>query len=473
LRNHKTAASIHHASQQPHLQRFVQCAALTNMHAASASQPGCLSSILTCSACPAAAAAVLQLGSIDNSCQFASFNPSVVPLSPDTHRAAGLDNTSPVKFLFNNQQCSDFLLCVSDPALSGGKGCSIHGANAAGANICSMKGSARGDGTYELSLDDPACQGLDLVNCLSVNADGTAMEITQNCQAKIETLTISCTACAAPTGAIAKALQYKPTCDKYSWCGKCECPPPVPPPIPPIRPICSASCKGKSNCDCEDKTWVTKDDRTSCMALDSTSCDGEDTTSCTPSANSTGSTDVECPRYRARTELIFEKQLATGQWVRLNADGTFEFTTTPDVLKCPDPTIVINGRRRASSGRANAAQNGAGVIIDVTCTKGGSCKGRKSGTCAALKQGSCACTKNGGCVPTAGPVKAELELCPVTGGTEFAPCNDWNCGKPSPPHDGYPPKGGDYYPPKGGAYPPKGGMYPPKGGSGKDSKDKY
>lgn len=409
----------------------------------------------------AAANAQEMLGSIDNGCQFASFHPSVVPLSPDTHRTTGLDNTTPVKFLFNNQQCSDFLLCVSDAGLTGGDGCAIRGANAAGPNVCSMKGTARGDGTYMLSLNDPACTGLDLVNCLSVNADGTAMEITQTCQAKIESLTISCTACGAATGAVAKAMQVKPACNKYGWCGKCDCPPPVPPPIPPTKPICSAKCSGKGSCECEDKTWVTKDDRTSCTVLDSTSCEAEDRTGCIPSGNSTGSTDVECPRYRARVALIFEKQIPTGAWVQVNEEGSTEFTTTPDQVRCPDPIVVPSGRR--ASGNAKAAQNGGGVVVECSCTKSGSCSPRKSGTCGAQKTGSCACTKMGGCVPKAGPVRPEIELCPAIGGTEFAPCNDWDCGKvppyPYPPHDGYPSKGG--------AYPPM------KGGSGKDMKDKY
>jgi hypothetical protein len=195
--------------------------------------------------------------------------------------------------------------------------------------------------------------------------------------------------------------------------------------------------------------------------LDSTSCDAVDNILCSPETNTTGSTDV-CPRYRARVVLEFEKQIPTGAWVRVNEPGSTEYTTEAERIECPEPTIITDGRRIGS--RARTAQNGGGVTVSVSCSKSGSCTPRKSGTCSAQKTGACSCTKNGGCVPKAGPVRSEIELCPAYGGTEFAPCNDWDCGKippPYPPHDGYPSKGG--------GYPPKGDMYPPS----KDMKDKY
>ncbi|WIA34301.1 hypothetical protein OEZ86_012640 [Tetradesmus obliquus] len=403
----------------------------------------------------AAANAQVLLGTVDNSCQFASFSPAVVPISPDTHRATGLDNTTPVKFLFANQMCSDFTLCVSDAALSGGDGCAVQGAKSSATSACTMRGTARGDGTYELSLADPSCQGLDLVNCLSVNADGTAMEITQSCQAKIESLTISCTACAAPMGAVAKSLQVKPACSKYGYCGKCDCPPPPP---PPIAPICSAKCAGKSSCTCDDKTYVQKDDRTGCQVLDSTTCTADNNVKCEAFATVTNQTDVDCPKFRARVELVFEKQLPTGNWVRVNAPGTTEYETPVNTVKCPDPIVNLEGSGR----RVGAKQDVGQAQVTCGCKQTGSCVPQKSGTCGAQKTGFCACTKLGGCVPRPGPFEGKIEVCPEEGGTEFPPCNGWDCGKHPMP---YPPKGGS---PKGGAYPPKGGMYPPKDGGSHD-----
>ncbi|KAF6265653.1 hypothetical protein COO60DRAFT_1477717 [Scenedesmus sp. NREL 46B-D3] len=366
----------------------------------------------------AAAHAQEELAAIDNTCQFASFNPSVVPLSADTHRTTALDSTAPVKFLFNNQQCTDFVLCVSDSSLSGGDGCAIRGAASSATHTCSLKGTARGDGTYMLSLNEPKCQGLDLVNCLSVNADGTAMEITHTCQAKIESLTISCAACGAPSGAVAKALQ--------------------------------------NDCECEDKTSVTKDDQTRCTVQDGTTCSADDEVVCTPEGEVTGETDVECPRFRARSELVFERQIPTGAWVRVNAPGSTEFTTPVEVQKCPEPVIEFGDGRRVGDQASTAQQGGGGAVVRVTCAKSGSCTPRKSGTCAATKAGFCACTKSGGCVPKAGPFSGKVEVCPQNGGTVFAPCNG---DKHEPFYPPYKPS----HPSKGGAHPPKGGIYTPKG----------
>jgi hypothetical protein len=164
-------------------------------------------------------------------------------------------------------------------------------------------------------------------------------------------------------------------------------------------------------------------------------------------ANVTGRTDVDCPVFRASVELVFEKKLPTGDWVRVNAPGSTSYETPVNTVKCPDPIVNVGGRRR---GRANAAQTG---LAEVTCEckQTGSCTPQKSGTCGAQKTGFCACTKNGGCVPRPGPFDGKIEVCPEEGGIEFPPCNGWNCGK----HDGG-------YPPKGGVYPPKGGAYPPK-----------